>query len=210
MAHIVLLGDSIFDNKTYVGDKPDVISHLRTMIPANWQATLNAVDGDVVEDVSRRLFRVPADATHLFISAGGNNALMNADILRLPANSAAEVFNALADRIGNFEFHYREMLKAVMSRGLPTAVCTIYYPSFSDAFMQKIAVAALSAFNDVIIRQAISARVPILDLRLVCSEASDYANEIEPSVEGGRKIAAKIFEVARDHDFSSDRTSVYF
>jgi hypothetical protein len=33
MAHIVLLGDSIFDNAAYVGNRPDVIQQLRTKIP---------------------------------------------------------------------------------------------------------------------------------------------------------------------------------
>jgi hypothetical protein len=210
MTHIVLLGDSIFDNKAYVGTEPDVVSHLRGMIPTGWQATLKAVDGNVAEDVSRQLPGIPPDSAHLFISAGGNNAIMNADILSLQANSAAEIFNALADRISDFEFHYREMLKTVLSKNLPTAVCTIYYPNFPEPFMQKIAATALSAFNDVIIRQAVLAKIPILDLRLICNEKSDYANEIEPSGSGGRKIALKILEVAEKHDFSSARTSVYF
>lgn len=210
MAHIVLLGDSIFDNKAYVGGQPDVIAHLRAMIPEGWQATLNAVDGNLAEHVSGQLSGIPQDSTHLFISVGGNNAILNADILGLQVSSSAEVFDTLSNRVGDFERQYREMLAAVLSQNLPTAVCTIYYPNFSEAFMQKIAVAALSAFNDAIIRQAILAKVPILDLRLICSEADDYANEIEPSVAGGRKIAAKIFEVARDHDFSNDKMSVYF
>jgi hypothetical protein len=153
---------------------------------------------------------VPADATHLFISAGGNDAIMNADILRLPARSAAEVFDALANRASDFEFQYGAMLKAALSRNLPTAVCTIYYPNFTDSFTQKIATVALSAFNDVIIRQATLNGLPFLDLRLICNETSDYANEIEPSVSGGRKIAAKILETAENHDFSSNKTTVYF
>jgi hypothetical protein len=209
MTHIVLLGDSIFDNGAYVGAEPDVVSHLRGMIPENWQATLKAVDGNVAEDVRWQLPGIPPDSTHIFISAGGNNAIMNADILSLQANSAAEVFNALADRINDFEFHYREMLKAVLGLNLPTAVCTIYYPNLTEPFMQKITVAALSAFNDVIIRQAISSGIPFLDLRLICNETDDYANEIEPSGKGGRKIAAKILEVVTEHDFSKRRTQVF-
>lgn len=210
MAHIALLGDSIFDNKAYVGNEPDVISHLRAMIPPDWRATLCAVDGNLAEQVSGQLLEIPQDSTHLFISVGGNNAILNADILGLQTNSSAEVFDTLANRAGDFEFHYREMLKAVLSKNLPTAVCTIYYPNFPEAFMQKIAVAALSAFNDVIIRQAVLSKIPVLDLRLICSEASDYANEIEPSEKGGQKIAAKILEVAQNHDFSSRKTSIYF
>ena len=210
MAHIILLGDSIFDNKAYVGNEPDVVSHLKSMIPHDWRATLKAVDGNVTEQVSRQLLDIPPETTHLFVSVGGNDAIMNADILSLQASSAAEIFNALADRASDFEFHYSAMLKAVLSKNLPTAVCTIYFPNFPDSFMQKIAVAALAAFNDVIIRQAILHKLPFLDLRLICNEKEDYANEIEPSGKGGRKIAAKIFETVQNHDFSSRGTSVYF
>lgn len=210
MAHIVLLGDSIFDNKAYVGGEPDVIAHLRAMIPPNWTATLSAVDGSLVENVESQLTSSPETATHLVVSTGGNNALMNADVLNLQVNSSAEVFSVLSNRVGAFEIQYRKMLETVLSRRLPTAVCTIYNPNFAETALQKIAMAALSAFNDVIIRQAALAGIPFLDLRLICSEKQDYANEIEPSSRGGRKIASKILEAFANHDFSNKRTSVYF
>jgi hypothetical protein len=210
MAHIVLLGDSIFDNKAYVGNEPEVIEQLRAMIPQNWQATLKAVDGSIVENVGSQMQNNSGNATHFIISAGGNNALMNVDVLNLKANSSAEVFSILANRIDAFEFNYSEMLKQILSFGIPTVVCTIYYPNFPESSVQKIAVAALCSFNDVIIRQAILAGVPILDLRLICNEKDDYANEIEPSSKGGRKITAKILEVVENHDFANKRTCVYF
>ncbi|HEX9961502.1 MAG TPA: SGNH/GDSL hydrolase family protein [Pyrinomonadaceae bacterium] len=210
MSHIVLLGDSIFDNRAYVGAEPDVIAHLRQILPTGWQATLSAVDGSVVENVGAQLAKIPAEATHLIISVGGNNALMNADVLQMKAGSAAEVLSALADRAGDFEFQYREMLARVLRKGLPTVVSTIYYPNFPDSLIQKIATTALTVFNDVIIRQAILAGVPFLDLRLICNEASDYANAIEPSGKGGAKIAAKILEVLQTHNFSNQRTCIYF
>jgi nicotinate (nicotinamide) nucleotide adenylyltransferase len=48
MAHIVLLGDSIFDNKTYVGENgKDVVTHLRESLPNDWQATLKATDAEI-------------------------------------------------------------------------------------------------------------------------------------------------------------------
>jgi lysophospholipase L1-like esterase len=210
MTHIVLLGDSIFDNKAYVGDGPELASQLRALLRDGRRATLRAVDGSVVANVEGQFRERPPDATHLVVSAGGNDAIMNADILSLPVSSAAAVFDALADRTGNFAFQYRAMLETILSANLPTAVCTVYYPNFSDPVFQKLATAALSAFNDVITREAIAAGVPLIDLRLVCDEPDDYANEIEPSVKGGRKIAAKILEVVENHDFSKQRTTVYF
>jgi hypothetical protein len=210
MAHIVLLGDSIFDNKSYVGTGgKDVVTHLREAIPNDWQATLKAVDGSLIENVSRQLSDVPETATHLIVSVGGNNALMNSDVLQMRADSSAQVLNELANRCEVFERQYQEMLKAVSAINLPSAVCTIYFPNFPDAQIQQIAVAALATFNDAIIRQAIQSGLPFLDLRLICSEKRDYANEIEPSDIGGKKIAQKIFELIKQHDFSRRRTEVF-
>ena len=210
MAHIVLLGDSIFDNKAYVGGEPDVIEHLRAMIAPGWAATLKAVDGSLVENVGSQLASSPETVTHFVISTGGNNALMNADVLNLQVSTSAEVFTVLSNRLEEFERQYQKMLETVLRRNLPVTVCTIYNPNFAEPALQKIATAALSNFNDVIIRRAITAGIPFLDLRLICSEKADYANEIEPSSTGGRKIAAKILEVVENHDFANKRTRVYF
>ena len=154
MAYVVLLGDSVFDNKRYVGNEPDVAEHLREMMPRDWKADLKAVDGSVVANVERQVTEIFEGATHLIVSVGGNNALMNADVLQIKANSAAAVLSVLADRARNFESSYAKMLETLLKRDLPTAVCTIYYPNFPDASLQKIAVAALSVFNDAILRQA--------------------------------------------------------
>jgi hypothetical protein len=210
MKHIVLLGDSIFDNKAYVGNEPDVISHLQSKIPAEWKATLKAVDGSVIENVGRQLLEIPKDTTHLFISVGGNDTILNADVLQLRMNSSADVFDILANRASTFEYHYKEMLKKVLILNLPTTVCTIYFPNSLDDFIQKISCAALASFNDVIIRQAFLNGLSLIDLRLVCNEKDDYANEIEPSGKGGNKIAEKILEVVNTHDFLSKQTKVYF
>ena len=45
MPHIVLLGDSIFDNASYTSGGPDVISQVREILLKDWKATLLAVDG---------------------------------------------------------------------------------------------------------------------------------------------------------------------
>ena len=209
MNHIVLLGDSIFDNASYVNGGADVIAHLRQQIPAEWKASLRAVDGSVVEDVRQQTSNLPEGFTHLIVSTGGNNAHMHADILQQRAASTAGVLNNLADVAGAFEYHYREMLQAVTNLKRPTAVCTIYYPRMSEPALQKIAVAALTIFNDVIIKQAFLAGVPLIDLRLVCGEDVDYANEIEPSDAGGRKIANAIVRLVTEHRFESRRTQAF-
>ena len=210
MFHVVLLGDSIFDNARYVqSGEPDVVQQVQERLPVGSKATLSAVDGSQTGDVHRQLRQLPASATHLVLSCGGNDAINHSDILNAPAASTAETLSKLA-RIGDeFERNYRRMLSDVLARKLPTVLCTIYYPRFPDTALQRIAVTALSVFNDCIIRQAFAVGVPLIDLRLICTEEADYANPIEPSARGGEKIAAAITRAVSEHDFASGRTSVF-
>lgn len=209
MTHIVLLGDSIFDNASYVKGGPAVIRQLQAKLPEGWNATLCAVDGSMVQDVHGQLSHLPKDATHLVLSAGGNNALDNANILTEKAQSAAEVLTRIAGVGERFQQQYNAVLQEVLSHGLPTAVCSIYYPRLPEPLLQRLAVTALAIFNDVIIKEAFLAGVPLLDLRLICNEESDYANEIEPSVAGGAKITTAILKVIAEHDFLRQRTEVF-
>jgi hypothetical protein len=50
MRHVVLLGDSIFDNKAYTSGGPDVVTQLQGILPSGWRATLGAIDGATTED----------------------------------------------------------------------------------------------------------------------------------------------------------------
>jgi lysophospholipase L1-like esterase len=192
MPHVVLLGDSIFDNAAYVRGGPDVIAHLRERLPQGWDSTLAAIDGATTQDMGIQYGRIPGDATHLVLSIGGNDALMNIDILDRRASSSAEVLEMLADVRDAFGGRYGEVLHELRKRNLPLTVCTIYEGNFPDARMHRLATTALTVFNDVILRCAIRSALPVIDLRLVCSDPGDYANPIEPSVQGGARIADAI------------------
>ncbi len=91
MNRLVLLGDSILDNGAYTAGGPAVITHLQAMLPADWNASLLAVDGSVTADVIDQLARIPPDTTHLLISAGGNNAILQSGSVSEPAQSVADV-----------------------------------------------------------------------------------------------------------------------
>ena len=208
VVHVVLLGDSIFDNAAYVAGAPDVVRQVRQRLPQGSKATLAAVDGSTIGDVRGQLRGVPANATHLVLSVGGNDALGRSDFLATPARSTAEALSGLADIGDEFERAYLAMLADVLARRLPTAICTVYYPRFPDAALQKVAVAALTMFNDCIVRAAFTHGLPLLDLRLICSEETDYANPIEPSVRGGEKIARAIVEYV-ESDPLEGRTEVF-
>jgi lysophospholipase L1-like esterase len=209
MPHVILLGDSVFDNAAYVAGGPDVVAHLHKTIPSGWKATLLAVDGATCSGVARQVKDLPALATHLIVSAGGNDALARSDILDASARSVADSLLRLSVIATDFRAEYAAMLQALSATGLPVAVCTIYDPRFSEPLRRELARTALAVINDVILREAAARALPVIDMRLVCDADVDFANPIEPSVEGGAKIAAAIVSLVSQHDFARGRTEIY-
>jgi hypothetical protein len=208
MSHVVLLGDSIFDNEAYVPDRPPVIEQVRRGLPPEWMATLVAVDGHVIEDIARQLKEVPETATHLVISVGGNNALQASLLMNEPARIVRDALDQLALEADKFREAYVEMLRGVLELDKPTCLCTIYdsVPIIGPA--ERV---ALAGFNDIITRAANLVGLPLIDLRLICNHPDDYSpvSPIEPSVVGGAKIADAICRMLAGHDFTTDRTTVW-
>jgi hypothetical protein len=190
--HVVLLGDSIFDNAAYVGRGPDVLHQLQEALSPGWKVTLKAVDGATTADVIDQLFVSPHDTTHLVISTGGNDALLHKSLLEQNASSVAEVLHKLAVIRDKFQSDYRAMLDRVMALKRSTAICSIYEANYPDPDMRRIANTGLAVFNDVITREAAIRQIPLIDLRVIFSSTADYANPIEPSVIGGKKIASAV------------------
>ena len=210
MGHVVLLGDSIFDNARYVPGGPSVVEHLGRALPRGWRATLLAQDGAVTADVARQVRSLPEGATHLVVSAGGNDALEQGGVLRNESpGSFRDALERLAEVHSHFRIDYGLMLRKVAGAGLPTAVCTVY-----DAVpgLERGDRAGLCVFNDVIVREAVRARLPVIDLRQVCAEPGDYSavSPIEPSAAGGFKIAAAVARAVTNHDSGPGACRVSF
>ena len=192
MSHVVLLGDSVFDNAAYVGSGPDVIHQLRGTLGKECRATLLAVDGATMVSIPDQFAKLPADATNLAVSIGGNDALAQSGVLSAPSRSMAESLGQLSTIAADFRARYSTMLDVLFSRGMPIAVSTIYDPRFPDPMQRRVGATALAVLNDGITREAFRRGIALLDLRLICSDDADFANPIEPSVTGGAKIAGAI------------------
>jgi len=192
MTHIALLGDSVFDNGSYTRGEPDVLSHLRSLLPVPWRASLHAQDGARTPAMERQLQSLSEDTSHLVLSVGGNDALANIDLLDTPLSSTAEALLLFEQRISAFHRSYRSALTAVLARGRPTVVCTIYNGQLSEQREARNARMALMMFNDAILSSAFALGLTVIELRSVCAEPGDYANAIEPSGQGGAKIARAI------------------
>lgn len=188
--HIVLLGDSILDNGAYTRGEPDVVTHLRSLLPPGWRATLCA-DGATAGRLEAQLACVPPDATHLVVSIGGNDALHSSDLLSRRVTTAAQALTTFAERVDAFERSYRRALEDVVALGRRVCLCTVYNGAL-DPDSAVPARMGLTLFNDVILRAAAALALEVLELRQVCTEPADYANPIEPSGAGGLKIARGI------------------
>ena len=190
--HVALLGDSVLDNGAYVGGGPDVVRQLRSISPAGWRATLLAVDGAMIDGVVRQLAQMPADVTHVVVSAGGNDALSQSAILSMRLGSMSEALGALKAVQDRFRQNYSRMLDAVAARKARVAACTIYDPRFPGPQERALAATALSVLNDTITRELFRRSLTLIDLRVLLNDDADFANPIEPSERGGMKIATAI------------------
>ncbi len=213
MFHFILCGDSIFDNKACVEkNQPDVTNQVSVLLSEGSRVSRLAVDGGLTGDVIYQLDSLPKDATHIFVSTGGNDALRQMGIFSHQVNNVGESLIELHRIREQFKRIYSKMLNKALSFGLPLTVCTIYYHRFlntegcksrlsnmlsdfdseSRKVFQKISVVALSIFNDVITKVALERRVSLIDLRVLCNDESEFAGPVEPSMIGGQKIANAI------------------
>jgi len=187
MNHLVLLGDSIFDNRAYVAGGPAVIDQVQKTVPAGWKASLLAVDGNTSVQVPDQLKRLPSDCTHLVLSAGGNDAIGCLDMMGTPASNLMGALGTLSKILVGFEQSYKALIAELLSLKKPLMVCTIY--DSVPGLVEPLKL-ALALFNDVIIRNAVSSGVPVLDLRMICTESGDYSikSPIEPSSQGDKRL----------------------
>lgn len=200
--HIVLIGDSILDNAIYVESGSAVEQLLQTSLPGT-EVSLLAVDGDVTTDVARQLKRFPDKASHVFVSCGGNDALGLYNLLDTKINSVFDALVLLNAAKEKFRSNYRKMLKSIIKKHRNLHVCTVYNrpPTLSAAELTLLAL-----FNEVIIEEAVLRHVPIIDLRVICSEPSDFSDSspIEPSRQGGQKIVDAISYLACNSGLPSE------
>jgi len=100
--HIVLCGDSIFDNGSYVRGEPDVAEQVREQLPDS-KVTLLAIDGNETKDVKDQLNNLPDDATHIFISIGGNDGINRMDVFDQGVKTIGDAMSPLYKMRHKFE-----------------------------------------------------------------------------------------------------------
>lgn len=205
---IALLGDSIFDNESYVLPGKAVIDQINQLHKNDWSAELLAVDGATTIDVPSQCLQVNEDITHIVVSIGGNDALNHIGVFEEAVSSVFEGMQYLWEIKDQFQKSYHEMLAHLVSLDKKITLCSIYN---TCPGIEVPLLTALSVFNDVIFYEAFKLGAPVFDFRQTFNSPSDYSSisPIEPSETGGMKIAKAISSLMETHDFSINNTVIY-
>jgi hypothetical protein len=190
---LALLGDSILDNGFYTKPQPDTAAHLRGLLGVEWSVASVARDGATTDQIGPQLLRLPPGRPDVAVlSVGGNDLVQHVGILAPRVASSSQLFSSLLDIADRFEKRYTRVLEVLRPGVERLIVCTIYEAPLSGPEPARMALVPLAVFNDRIIRVAGRFGAEVLELREVCTQISDFVEQIEPSGEGARKIAAAI------------------
>ena len=197
---LVLLGDSIIDNKTYVlDDEFSVLEHIKSKMET--PVTQLALDGAITDDViNSQIQAIPFGTSHIVLSIGGNDLLNEIGFLMEDFKYTP---NQVLERCQSLIAPITQKYESIVSQLQTTSranllLCTVYEGNLEGSVMyDDIAIssrAMLSLFNDSVYKTHNLLSTGVLELRHIFTDKEDYANPIEPSHQGGGKLADKIIE----------------
>lgn len=191
MSHLVMLGDSIFDNGSYVAvGRPKVSDQMRGALPPAWKLEFLAQDGAKLSHVHTQIYKASPSATHIVASMGGNDVLSYAQVMLQKSERVAHSLYMMSLIQQKFKRKYRGVVTRLLDTNADITLCTIYNPCepLEQAALQSAENVGVSVFNDVIFQIASEFGIRVVDLRNIFTQRRDYANVIEPSHVGGQKM----------------------
>jgi hypothetical protein len=188
---LILLGDSILNNSMYVAPDESVeylLRHSNTNRTANDSDSIVflAEDNACIEDVLHsQLLRLPATttgATHLFLSAGGNDILNAIQLQTLSLEGITHLFE-----------EYKQLVIALQTQ-CPQAhlhLFNLYYPTQAllQPYYKYIDHWNLQLQEFILASNTVLQDVPLSKL---CLEDLDFVHAVEPSAVCSQKIVKHI------------------
>ena len=180
---MVLLGDSILKNESYVKTGLSISEYLKSKITSTYGYALN--DSTIV-DVYHQLGQIPLDYNDpncsIFLSVGGNDILSN-HVENI--ESLRPIFSA-----------YTKLIRSIQAKMDKSKLflVNIYYPS---GLKYSPYTPILVEWNKMISDYAYESANNIsgvVRLNEILKEKSDFTHEIEPSESGGLKVAEAILK----------------
>ena len=201
MNKVVLFGDSIIDNKTYVSHGEfSVLEHLENI--SNYEYIQVAYDGHTTFDVQNKQLHLSTieKPSHIVLSVGGNDLLQNLSYLsKSPVSNVNEAVSGIQQHIFEpLEQRFETIIEELSSQRANLLICTVYEGDLgrTDEFKDVLDSSKImvSSFNDIVYKTAKKYNADVLELREIFITSDDYANPIEPSHIGGEKLAKSIVE----------------
>jgi len=189
---IVLLGDSILKNNSYVPDGKavdNILEERSLKNDKNIELYSLAENNSKIVDVYSQINKIPLDinikSTTIFLSSGGN------DILSFYVDQHGDTSDT--GFLNTMLAAYKKLVKSIQTRMdlCQIVLLDIYYPT-SNQFAQYKPI--LEKWNSLIADYARENSFGLLQISQVVTSNDDFTLGIEPSEKGGEKIAQSIFD----------------
>ena len=189
---IVLLGDSILKNNSYVsnGKAVDNILQERSLKNnKNIELYSLAENNSKIVDVYSQINKIPLSinnkSTTIFLSSGGN------DILSFYVDQNGDTSDT--GFLNTMLAAYKKLVKAIQTRVdlCQIVLLDVYYPT-SNQFAQYKPI--LEEWNGLIADYARENSLGLLQISQIVTSNDDFTLGIEPSEKGGEKIAQSILD----------------
>ena len=184
--NIVLLGDSILKNNSYVKNGQSIEDILREKKGDNLYCL--ALNNSTVVDVYSQIDSIPLEInnenTTIFLSSGGNDILSQYVDKRDSDVSDSHVLNVIF-------IAYKKMVKSLRVKMNKTklVLIDIYYPT-SNQFSQYKPI--VQDWNNMLEKYAREKSFGLIQISKSVTASDDFTLSIEPSEKGGEKIARSI------------------
>ncbi len=172
---VALLGDSIIDNKVYVGENElSVTEHLESNSDFNFE--MIAVDGDTTKEViDNQLEKIRANTSHIVLSIGGNDLLQKLYIMTNQTSGMVQALEIASKTVEEIKVRYEEILVHLKTLNRPVILCTIYEGDLQSdpdlAVIEEAAKVLLGMMNDSIYFLGKKHDIEVLELRNIFTEA---------------------------------------
>jgi lysophospholipase L1-like esterase len=183
---IVLLGDSILKNNSYVSNGKGVDNILEERNATVYSlAQNNAKIVDVYGEINKIPLDINNKSTLIFLSSGGN------DILSFYVDQHGDTTDT--GFLKTMLAAYKTLVKSIKTRmnECQIVLLDIYYPS-SNQFTQYKPI--LEEWNALLENYARENSLGLLQISKSVTSPKDFTLSIEPSEQGGEKIAQKILD----------------
>lgn len=178
VTHIVLLGDSIFQNNNYVPKSKSVEYLLKEKlsIPSLVLAHDNAIIYDIPKQYNSMPLNLNAKTTNLYISIGGNDLL---NLYEHNNTNNSKLFNMV------WEIYKKTILMLIDSTQCNIILTDIYF--ITDPNYSKY-IPMIKKWNSNLYQFADQHKLNVFKISKILTQPKDFTNSIEPSVIGGNKM----------------------